>query len=25
GVKGFNCYFPLQSYGFQPTYGVGYQ
>nr|7P5Q_A Chain A, Spike glycoprotein [Severe acute respiratory syndrome coronavirus 2] len=25
GVEGFNCYFPLQSYGFQPTYGVGYQ
>nr|8CMB_C Chain C, Spike protein S2' [Severe acute respiratory syndrome coronavirus 2] len=20
----FNCYFPLQSYGFQPTNGVGY-
>nr|QRV71349.1 S protein RBD [synthetic construct] len=25
GVEGFNCYFPLQSYGFQPTNGVGYQ
>nr|8C9N_1 Chain 1, Penton protein [Human adenovirus B3]8C9N_A Chain A, Penton protein [Human adenovirus B3]8C9N_AA Chain AA, Penton protein [Human adenovirus B3]8C9N_AB Chain AB, Penton protein [Human adenovirus B3]8C9N_B Chain B, Penton protein [Human adenovirus B3]8C9N_BA Chain BA, Penton protein [Human adenovirus B3]8C9N_BB Chain BB, Penton protein [Human adenovirus B3]8C9N_C Chain C, Penton protein [Human adenovirus B3]8C9N_CA Chain CA, Penton protein [Human adenovirus B3]8C9N_CB Chain CB, Pe len=24
GVEGFNCYFPLQSYGFQPTNGVGY-
>nr|QLR06866.1 surface glycoprotein [Pangolin coronavirus]WCZ55842.1 MAG: S [Pangolin coronavirus] [Pangolin coronavirus] len=25
GVEGFNCYFPLQSYGFHPTNGVGYQ
>lgn len=25
GVEGFNCYSPLQSYGFQPTNGVGYQ
>nr|7WP5_F Chain F, Spikeprotein S1 [Severe acute respiratory syndrome coronavirus 2] len=25
GVAGFNCYFPLRSYSFRPTYGVGHQ
>nr|8SPH_E Chain E, Spike protein S1 [Severe acute respiratory syndrome coronavirus 2]8SPH_F Chain F, Spike protein S1 [Severe acute respiratory syndrome coronavirus 2] len=25
GVAGSNCYSPLQSYGFRPTYGVGHQ